>query len=100
VPRGAGAASDSGPSAARVGDVRRAVVADRIEERRRGWQVGRNTVSGGGATGRRVRPVSGAWEREPHTRRTGADLRRKKMGRAQVNSRISDLFELIQTSSN
>jgi hypothetical protein len=62
--------------------------------------VGRGTVPGGGAADRRVRPVSSAREREPRTQARVGRPEKEKVGRAQVNSRISDLFKLIQTSSN
>jgi hypothetical protein len=59
------APTGSGARSAGVCDVRRTVVAGRTEERRRGLTGGPRHSAGGGAADRRVRLVSGAWEREP-----------------------------------
>jgi hypothetical protein len=80
-------APDSGPSAALVGNVRcaRACRPDRAGERCR-------TVLGGGATDRWGQPVSG---RGGERGRAGAGPRRKRGGRAQMNSKVLHLFELV-----
>jgi hypothetical protein len=79
--RTSGAASGNGPSAALVGDVRRAHVAGENRVGREAsdrWVV---TVPGDGAADRRVRPISGAGERRVRARgRAWAGPRRKGDG--------------------
>jgi hypothetical protein len=55
--------------------------------------VGRDTVSSGGAADRRVRPVSG---RGTRTRGACGPAREGAgVGRAQLNSKVLHLFELV-----